>query len=84
MLYDMDATLTIPANIFRNVLTPSSTQSAEFITQLTNNAEFRDRFLRRAAEVLSTTLSNENVDARIAEMTAQIAPEVARTSRCEG
>lgn len=78
MLYDMDATLTIPANIFRNVLTPSSTQSAEFITQLTNNAEFRDRFLRRAAEVLSTTLSNENVDARIAEMTAQIAPEVAR------
>lgn len=78
MLYDLDATLTAPASIFANVLKPSSTQSAAFITPLLQNAAFRERFLTRAAEVLSTTLSNENVDAEILRLTGQIEPEVAR------
>ena len=79
MLYDLDATLTAPACIFANVLKPASTQSAAFITPLLKNSEFRDRFLTRAAEVLSTTLSNENVDAEIVRLTELIAPEAERS-----
>lgn len=78
MLYDLDATLRSSGSIFGNVLKPSSTQSAVFITQLINNPAFRARFLARAGEVLSTTLSNANVDAEITRLAAQIEPEVAR------
>ena len=78
MLYDMDATLRASGSIFGNVLKPSSTQSAVFITQLVNNPDFRARFLSRAGEVLSTTLSNANVDAEIVRLAAEIEPEVAR------
>lgn len=78
MLYDLDATLTAPASIFANVLKPASTQSAAFITPLLQNDAFRARFLTRAAEVLSTTLANENVDAELMRLTGQIEPEVAR------
>lgn len=81
MLYDMDATLRASGSIFGNVLKPSSTQSAVFITQLINNPDFRDRFLTRAGEVLSTTLSNESVDAEIVRLAAQIEPEVARDGK---
>ena len=78
MLYDMDATLRASGSIFGNVLKPASTQSAVFITQLINNSDFRERFLTRAGEVLATTLSNENVDAEIVHLAAQIEPEIAR------
>ena len=78
MLYDMDATLRASGSIFGNVLKPMSTQSAVFITQLVNNPNFRGRFLTRAGEVLSTTLSDANVDAEIERLAAQIEPEIAR------
>lgn len=78
MLYDLDATLTTPTYIFANVLKPNSTQSAVFICQLINNPDFRARFLTRAAQVLSTTLTNENVDAEIVRLSEMVAPEIAR------
>lgn len=78
MLYDLDSTLNSPSNIFANVLKPMSTQCAAFISPLINNAEFRARFLSRASEVLSSTLSNENVDAEIVRLSTLIAPEIER------
>lgn len=80
MLFDLDATLTSSGSIFANVLKPASTQNAVFITQLVQNAEFRERFLTRASEVLTTTLSNANVDAEIVRLTSLIASEVERDS----
>lgn len=80
MLYDMDATLTESGSIFTNVLKPESTQCAVFITQLVNNPDFREKFLTRAGEVLSTTLSNENVDAETVRLAGLIESEVERDS----
>lgn len=80
MLYDMDATLTESGSIFANVLKPESTQCAVFITQLVNNPDFREKFLTRAGEVLSTTLSNENVDAETVRLAGLIESEVERDS----
>lgn len=78
MLYDMDSTLEISTNRFRNVLMPSSTQCAVFITQLMENEDFAHRFLTRAAELLSTTLSEENVLAELERLCTLIEPEVGR------
>lgn len=78
VLYDLDATFTTPAYIFANVLKPASTQSADFITQLINNPDFRDRFLTRAGQVLATTLSDENVSAEIVRLADQINSEIDR------
>lgn len=78
MLFDMDATLSTPTMIFTNVLKPTSTQSAVFVTPLMKNSAFRERFLTRAGELLSTTLSNENAAARLDELAAEIAPEIER------
>lgn len=80
MLYDLDATFTSPGSIFANVLKPASTQNAVFITQLMNNPDFRARFLTRAGEVLSTTLSNENVRAEIVRLADEINGEIDRDS----
>lgn len=84
ILYDMDATLTHPAVAFGNVLRPTSTSSAVFITPLMENPEFRERFLTRASEVLNTTLSNENVAAEIDRMADEIGPEIARDFALRG
>ena len=78
MLYDLDSTMLTAVYAFRNVLQPHSTQCAEFIVPLMKNPVFKDRFLSRAAELLSTTLSNENALAEFDRLTALIAPEVAR------
>lgn len=78
MLYDMDSTLASPSFTFKNVLTPNSTQCAEFIVPLMKNEAFRDRFLSRAADVLSSTLSDENVVAEFDRLCRLIAPEVER------
>lgn len=78
MLYDMDATLSPSVPPFANVLRPSANQCSDFIMPLLKNEEFRDRFLRRAGEVFSTVLSNENVAAELDRLCALVAPEVAR------
>lgn len=78
MLYDLDSTMLTAVYAFRNVLQPHSTQCAEFITPLMKNPDFKDRFLTRAAELLSTTFSNENALAELDRLTELIAPEVAR------
>jgi len=78
MLYDLDSTMSNATNAFRNVLSPRSTQCAEFIIPLLKNAEFKDRFLSRAAQVLNSTLSDENVAAELDRLTDLVRPEVAR------
>ncbi|MCF0135481.1 MAG: lamin tail domain-containing protein [Lachnospiraceae bacterium] len=45
---------------------------------LLQNPEFRDRFLKRLAYLLGTTLSDENVLARIDELTRELEPEMPR------
>ena len=42
------------------------------------NPQFKDRFLTRAAQVLKSTLSDENVAAELDRLTDLIRPEVAR------
>ncbi|MGI5976266.1 MAG: CotH kinase family protein [Candidatus Limivicinus sp.] len=78
MLFDMDATLRSGGSCFGNVLRPSSTQCAVFISQLMENDEFRDRFLRRAAELLEGPLSNESLLAELERLTGLISGEVER------
>ena len=46
--------------------------------QFMKNPEFRHRFLSRLSQALSTTLSDENVIARIDYYTELLDPEVAR------
>ena len=79
MLFDLDSTMSSEASYaFQNVLRPSSTQCAVFITPLLKNPDFRDKFLSRTAEVLGSTLSDENVVAELDRLAALIAPEVER------
>ena len=78
MLYDLDSTMLSPVHAFKNVLSPRSTQCAEFIVPLMKNPQFKDRFLTRAGQVLNSTLSDENVAAELDRLTDLIRPEVAR------
>lgn len=78
MLYDLDSTMSSPYNSFNNVLTPKSTQCAEFVIPLMKNEVFRDRFLSRAAEVLGSTLSDENVVMELERLADIIRDEVER------
>ena len=78
MLYDLDSTMFSPVHAFKNVLSPRSTQCAEFIVPLMKNPQFKDRFLTRAGQVLNSTLSDENVAAELDRLTDLIRPEVAR------
>lgn len=78
MLYDLDSTMSNPVNTFNTVLSPRSTQCAEFIIPLMKNEAFRDRFLSRAGQVLNSTLSDENVVKELDRLTSLIQSEVAR------
>ena len=79
MFYDLDASFVSYALNFNNVLAefPERRYSA-LIQPLLDNAEFKDKLLSRTAELLSTTLSTENVLAEIDRLSAMIAPEVER------
>ena len=81
MFYDLDAAFFSPNNNFYNILFAFSLSERNYgrlIDTLLVNEEFVDRFLTRTAELLSTTLTNENVVAEIDRLAAQIAPEVQR------
>lgn len=81
MFYDLDATFSTPASVFMNVMSEYAQQTRQFATfmvPLMDNAEFKDRFLSRAAELMSSVLTVENVMAEIDRLCAIVAPEVER------
>lgn len=78
MLYDMDSTMVSAGYTFKNVLSPNTNPCSEFIMPLMKNEAFRDRFLSRANEALSTVFSNENALAELDRLAALIDVEVAR------
>ena len=81
MFYDMDSTLTKPEQQFTNILGawPLQTrQVSELIAPLLENADFRDRLLRRAGELLRGPLSDEAVLAEIDRLAETIDGEVER------
>ncbi len=80
MFYDLDATLRDATRNHRILLRRNSVQCMQIsylMSDLIRNAEFRDRFLRRSAELLEQ-LPNEAVFREIDRLANQIRPEVAR------
>ena len=81
MFYDLDASFSTPASVFMNVLSEYAQQSrqfAAFMVPLMDNAQFKDRFLSRAAELMGSVLTVENVMGEIDRLCAIVAPEVER------
>ena len=81
MFYDLDAGFSTPASVFMNVMSEyarDNRQFAAFMVPLMDNAQFKDRFLSRAAELMGSVLTVENVMAEIDRLCAVIAPEVER------
>lgn len=81
MFYDLDASFSTPASVFMNVLSEYAQQNrqfASFMVPLMDNGEFKNRFLSRAAELMGSVLTVENVMAEIDRLCAIVAPEVER------
>lgn len=81
LFYDLDAAFRFPGSMYYNLMSGFSLQHIQIsgaIVPLMQNADFKDRFLRRAAELMSGPLTNEAVLAEIDRLAAEIAPEVAR------
>lgn len=81
MFYDLDASFSTPASVFMNVLSEYAQQNRQFATfmvPLMDNAQFKDRFLSRAAELMGSVLTVENVMGEIDRLCAIVAPEVER------
>ena len=77
--YDLDWTFNYASNCFTNI--PDSNrevQVSQLINRLLTNARFREQLLSRYSELVSTTLSNEHVLAKIDELQALLEPEVPR------
>lgn len=81
MFYDLDASFSTPASVFMNVMSEYAQQNrqfAAFMVPLMDNEEFKDRFLSRAAELMGSVLTVENVMAEIDRLCAVVRPEVER------
>ena len=66
-------------NAFKHVLSPhQSWQHLTLTRNIMKNAQFREKFLARCSELMATTLSNENVVARIDYYENLLDPEVPR------
>ena len=81
LLYDMDATFHSRDSIYANLLSDWAAQQiqvAGYVHELMKNAQFRDRFLSRAAGYLSGPLSNEHLIATLDRMGEEIRPELER------
>ena len=81
MFYDLDATFSQPGSVYMNLMSQyakENRQVSTFIVPLMANAEFKDRFLTRAAELLGSVLTVENVFAETDRLCAIIRPEVER------
>ena len=81
MFCDLDATLS-QQSVNHSILLQRNniqcTQVSYLFADLWANSDFRDRFLSRAAELLSGPLSNESVLAEIDRLASELEPEVAR------
>ena len=80
VLYDLDICFLHPVYCMNNVFRFES-QIAEFNVQLVRNEEYREKFLKRAAEAYSSVLTLEHALERIDEFCEIVAPEVERDSR---
>ena len=81
MFYDLDATFATPGAMYTNLLSEyglEHIQVSSLAYPLMENAEFKDRFLTRAAELLSDKLSNKAVINEINAMAEEISGEVDR------
>lgn len=77
--YDLDWTFNYASNCFTNITDSSrAVQVSQLINRLMTNARFREQLLSRYSELVSTTLSNEHVLAKIDELQALLEPEVPR------
>ena len=81
IFYDQDQTFYRPEGAV-NIIFGGYAKPSPFLTDISKslckNPDFRDRFLRRYAEALSTTLSDENVLAVIDDLCNQLSPEMER------
>lgn len=81
ILYDLDSTLSDPKETMINIFSPHQLQErqvSQLIAPLLKNAQFRDKLLSRAGELLNGPLSNEAVAAELDRLCDQLRPEVAR------
>ena len=81
LFYDLDAAFRSFSSIQSNLLNEygaSHIQVASFALPLMKNAQFRDRFLTRAAELLRGPLSNEAILETLDRMTEELRPEIPR------
>lgn len=81
MFYDLDAAFRTTAGMYYNLLTEHGSntyQVAAIAYPLMKNAQFKDRFLTRAAELYETVLNNETVLSEIDRHADIIASEVVR------
>lgn len=83
-LYDLDNCLREDRCTWQVLLYDQSrpgyfnSNASRLLLSLLDSPDFRERFLRRYAQVYDTVLSNENVIRRIRECEAQILPELER------
>ncbi len=88
MFYDLDATFwdrTVAyTNMFDGMALYSRQVGASLIRPLLQNPDFRDRMLRRFAELFDTVLSGENVMAEFDRLAAQVEPEIERDYTTHG
>ena len=81
MFYDLDSTFRTTGGVYGALISDYARENRQVSTMLVSlmdNAEYRDRFLRRAAELMGSALTNEAVLAELDAQAALIAPEVAR------
>ena len=81
MFYDLDAALREPSLNHAILLKRNNIQCVQvtaLFADLMANPEFRDRFLRRSAELLNGPLSDEAVLAEIDRLAEIVAPEIRR------
>ena len=83
VLYDLDCAFLSPEFCMHNVLTYGN-QVSTLNAKLMQSAEYRERFLSRAAEAWKDILSRENICRKIDELSAIVAPEVERDSALSG
>ena len=81
LFYDLDATFRSYSSIQTNLLNgygAKRIQIGAYMAPLMENAQFRDRFLTRAADYLRGPLTNEAVLAEIDRLCDEIRPELER------
>jgi hypothetical protein len=79
-LFDLDFTLRWPINSFE-WLYNNHNQHAKFLKGLLKNPEFKDKFLTRFGYLLNNVFTEENLQARIDELSGQLLGDIVRERR---